>query len=93
MLIIGNNANCMSKYNLSTYCTIIYRIILINVEQARKYSDSGALDNSAFGQAITWNYYLSQLVSLELQDLSFHTSWLATKSFLCETISRVEKYT
>ena len=52
MLIIGNNANCMSKYNLSTYCTIIYRVILIIVEQARKYSDSGALDNSAFGQAI-----------------------------------------
>ena len=53
MLITGNNANCMSKYNLSTYCIIIYRIILIDVEQVEKYSDSGAFDNSAFGQAIT----------------------------------------
>ena len=61
MLIIGNNVNCMSKYNLLTYRTIIYRIILIDVEQVGKYSDSGAFDNSAFGQAITWNYYLSPL--------------------------------
>ena len=60
MLIIGNNANCMSKYNLLTYYTI-YRIILIDVDQVEKYSDSGAFDNSAFGQAITWNYYLSPL--------------------------------